>query len=151
VDYWQGLALGGLSGYVPNAGSSGVNRLSAIYALPAAAAASLDAGTEYFCMRFTITHAKTVGAGSCPGCLDPVCLGLERLVISRPAGYSDLALAEETIPGSSTASWQGAATSSTRVQRDNPYFPNWFFRTLTCSAAIPARNQTWGSIKSLYH
>lgn len=150
VDYWQGLAAGGLTAYGPDYGRSGVNRLSAIYALPPVAMASLDAGTEYFCMRFTITHAKTVGTGSCQGCLDPVCLGLERMLIDRPAGYGTLALAEETTPGSSTASWQGAATSSTRVDRNNPYFPNWFYRTLTCSAATPARNQTWGSIKSLY-
>lgn len=151
VDFWQGMAAGGVSGYIVNLNPVGMNRLLAVYALPPVAWASLDADVEYFGMRISITHAKTVGAGSCPGCLDPVCLGLENLLITRPAGFSSLRIAEETTFGSSTANWQGSASGSVRVQRDNPNFPNWFYRTLQCASATPARNNTWGSIKSLYH
>ncbi|MBI5168557.1 MAG: hypothetical protein HZA61_03620 [Candidatus Eisenbacteria bacterium] len=151
VDYWQGAAAGGVTAYILNYNYAGSNRLLAVFALPMSAAASLDAGTEYFGIRIAITHAKTVGTGSCPGCLDPVCLGLENLLLTRPAGVGDLRLAEETTFGSSTVNWQGAAAGSVRVKRDNPYYPNWFYRVLSCASATPARNHTWGSIKSQYH
>ncbi len=147
VNYWNGFASGGIAGYTVNYVGLGMNRLFVIFALPSTAWASLDGDVEYFAARLAISHANSVGAGSCPGCLDPVCIGIENLKLTRPVGQGDIRLAEETTFGSSTVNWQGSAASSSRV--GDP--ARFFYRTLHCASATAARNPTWGSIKSLYH
>lgn len=150
VDFWQGQAAGGIAGYSLVA-FAGAYRLSAILALPQPYWALLGDGTEYFAMRLVLSHTKTVGTGACPGCFEPVCIGIEGLRLTRPVGYGDIRLADETSFGSSTVNWQGAAAGSRLVV--DPVYPDTRpkYRIVTCASATPARNSTWGSIKSLYH
>lgn len=152
VDYWQGQASGGLTAFLFSPFPP--SRMLGVFAVPEQAWAALDPGTEYYAARLAITHAKTVGTASCQGCLDPVCIGLERIKLTRPAGVGNLTLSTETETNSSTVNWQGGSAGSTHVV-DIRYFGDQIIddsrRDLTCAAAVPARNGTWGSIKSLYH
>ena len=95
--------------------------------------------------------AKTVGAGNCAGCQTPLCIGLHVLRLSRPYPEPLVQLSTETVPGGSTVSWQGGAVDSYIPPPPLGHNDPWPYRTVTCSLPVPARNHTWGSIKSLYH
>lgn len=149
IDFWQGLASGGMTTYTtPYYFSPDRARLNGVYAVAPADVATLQPGNEYFAFRLTINHFKTIGTGSCSGCLTPMCLGLSHMKLTRPAGYGNLLLLDETMPRSSVVSWQnGPASTELEI---SPVVPPTT-RIVSCSAATPARNSTWGSIKSLYH
>lgn len=150
IDPWQGQAAGGVSFYDTNYGFGEQFRLGAIVAVPTPLAPTLQPGDENFAFRLSISHAKTVGTGSCSGCLQPVCMGIEGLRLTRPVGVGDMSIYTETEPRSSVASWQGSPVSSELYISPSPYHP-YTARLVTCSGAVPARNQTWGSLKTLYH
>lgn len=148
LDFWQGLASGGIASYTtPYYTTPDRARLMGIFALAPADVATLQPNTEYFAFRLTINHSKTIGTGACFGCVTPVCIGLSHLKLTRPVGYGDLMLIDETSPRSSVVSWQGGPASTDFTV--GPIGPGTV-RVVSCSAATPARNQTWGSIKSLY-
>lgn len=150
IDPWQGQAAGGVAFYDMNYGPGEQFRMAALVAVPTPVAPMLQPGHENFALRLTISHTKTVGAGSCAGCLQPVCMGIESLRLTRPAGMGDLSIYTETGPRSSVASWQGSPVSSELYVSPSPLHP-YTARLVSCSGAVPARNHTWGSIKSLYH
>jgi hypothetical protein len=85
-------------------------------------------GTEVYCFKLTFNNAKTVGLGACPGCLTSVCFCLNSILVTNtpgnPAGNKYL-----TNPINNTATWQGGGP---------------------CDGVTPAKNTTWGQVKSLY-
>lgn len=95
--------------------------------IPNAAATSLDPAVEYYGVRISIAHAKTVGTGACSGCSAPMCLALgPASLVHRPANPGNVALVQTD---RHAVVWNG---------------------TSSCDRLVPARNRTWGMLKSLY-
>lgn len=136
ADPWAGLAVGGLAvtnGYnAPN-----IVRVHIVQAVPSTSPITVDDVTEYYAFKLIIGYAKTVGAGSCNGCSDAACFFLESLRLVQPIGSGDYVLA--TPLDHQDAYWQCPGSITT----DAPG---------PCMAAcpVPAKNRTWGGIKSLY-
>ena len=84
---------------------------------------------EYYAFKLSINSAKTVGTGACDGCLDPVCIVLNEIKLTQPVGVGNYRLQNPAL--SYYATWQGGVVSG------------------GCPAATPARNRTWGAVKSL--
>ncbi len=104
--------------------------LRASATIPSAAAAPLDPATEYYGLRLTVNHLKTVGSGACAGCAQGICIGL------NSSGSSTLA--------------NPANPVRTSLFPDRGYSVIWNGGT-SCERLTPARNRTWGALKSLYH
>jgi hypothetical protein len=121
VDPWQGLGIGGLSAYTWDG-----NRMyvSANYAL--ATPVALTTGTEYFAVQFRVSAERTVG--TCPGCLIPAIWALERIELGDVTTPPEV-LEWPYVNGNWCLTWQSTGL---------PCWPG------------PARNTTWGQIKSLY-
>ena len=107
-----------------------LNRAYLVGAAAIPSAHALVAGTEYYGFRIALKKDKsnTSLAGSCVGCAEKVALGLHSLKAVGQAPESF-----ETIQSPQTSNcitWQGAGVA--------------------LCASTPARNRTWGSIKSLY-
>lgn len=144
---FAGNAAGGLAAYTdPAPGATNYKQL--LFVLATGTPFTVQAGTEYFAGRIAVSHVKTVGTGSCSGCNEPVCIGLNVVDLTR-SPTPRVHLTDESFPGSSYVSWQNAVPSGyvEPVSNHNPY-P---YRTVGCSLPIPARNSTWGTIKSQYH
>ncbi len=95
--------------------------------VPNAAATALDPGIEYYGLRINITHAKTVGTGACVGCAAPMCLALgPASLVRNPASPQNVSLPQSD---HHAVVWNG---------------------TTSCDRLVPARNRTWGTLKSLY-
>lgn len=94
---------------------------------------SITLGTHYYATVSDLRGAKSTGAGSCAGCLTPMCLEVTEIQIYQTAGSpgGDLIIlrsnAAAVDKAEATVSWQGAVCGVT-----------------------PVRNATWGSIKTLY-
>ena len=128
-DYWSGQASGGLASYV--VGQSGMTnraRVLLVCAVDQNLAGPVDNTTEYYSFALTMNHAKTVGTGACTGCTDKVCIVLNSIKLTQPVGVGDFTVSDPVT--SQIATWQGEATA-------------------TC-LPVPARNRTWGQVKSLY-
>ncbi len=97
--------------------------------IPFAAAAPLDPGTEYYGVRFTLNHAKTVGSGACSGCEQPMCLSLYSYCSTTANPEAPVSRNLSPEPGYTGIVWNGG-------QR--------------CSRLTPTSNRTWGALKSLY-
>jgi hypothetical protein len=137
IDQWNGQALGGYSyeigGFSTSATASPTNhaRIRTVCAQPASSTQPMVAGTEYYMFEVVINNAKTVGAGSCAGCLTPVCLRLNVIETYQPPSQgADKFFTDPPAGGSATVTFQGGAG-------------------VNC-ASVPIRNRTWGQVKSLY-
>jgi hypothetical protein len=133
VDEFSGGGAGGIGAY--NIGYGGnPARARLTMAIATAAPGPIDADVEYFAFNMLINNAKTVGTGACAGCLTPVCIVMNSIKLTQPVGVGDFVLGQ---PGNGTDSnfitWQGGVIGGSG-----------------CPAATPARNATWGSVKSLY-
>lgn len=130
-DVWNGSALAGsIYDYPVAIYGTAVGRLRTVSALPAGLEESVDATQELYLIKVTLTHAKTVGTGSCAGCTESACIVLQSVRLTGPSGgftqtISNPALRQHVI-------WQSPAA-----------LPG-------CPGATPARNRTWGGIKTLY-
>ena len=131
ADPWMGQAFTSLSvttAYLME-GSYRRHYLRVSATLPTAAAVPLDPATEYYGVRLTLNHQKTVGAGACGGCAQSVCLALD------PYGsrtYADPANPVQTSLYPSfgySVVWNGEGS---------------------CDRLVPVKNRTWGALKSLY-
>ena len=73
-DMWNNQAAGGLAIYDWGLLWGGNNRthILVVYAVPADTPIPLDMGVEYYAAQVLISYAKTVGSGSCAGCLTPM-------------------------------------------------------------------------------
>ncbi len=100
-----------------------VARLEAEAVIDPVDAPHLTAGTEYYGMQVRVSYLRTVGAGACAGCSHPLNWDLVSVALYDCDGSSQVAGPDYQANGSLT--WDpGMAT--------------------------PARNPTWGAIKSLY-
>lgn len=98
-----------------------------------------DAGVEYTSGGVVIANSKTVGTGACAGCLAGMKIGLDYIkVVSKNAvvGQPDINVIMTTpltngeVVGNQCLSWNNS------IQQ--------------CARPVPARNTTWGQVKSLY-
>ena len=129
-DYWQGGAVGGHSMNAPVGNRA---RILVTAALPSGdpRIGPILQGTEVYTFKLTVNNARTVGLGSCSGCGTGVCIVLNSLLVTQvpgnPAGNKFLSSPAHR----SHVTWQGGIGGD-------------------CFAATPAKNVTWGSIKSKY-
>lgn len=131
-DYWSGQAIGGVTLFNPNVvpGYTGRARLIVMYTMAPELATLPDPNVEYAVLRLAINNTKTVGSGSCAGCATPMCLVLNQIRFTQPAGVGDYNLYAPL--HSNIVTWQGGDLAT------------------VCYTATPARNRTWGGVKSLY-
>ena len=105
-------------------------RLRTAYAMDAGLAGPVSDAEELTVLQLSINRNRTTGTGSCAGCLTPVCIVFNSLLLdqvnpSLPKGY--------VVSGEQQwLTWQGA----------NAQVP--------CPAATPTQSKTWGQVKSLY-
>ena len=127
ADPWAGAI--GIQGFSYNIGFSGLNtaRIVGVQSLDAAAPTTVLAGTEYYSFALVINRAKTVGAGACLNCLDPVCLVLNQIRVLGLTGNQDLPNPRDR----NYVTWHGGAV---------PF---------DCFG-VPTLHRTWGEVKSLY-
>ena len=131
VDEFSGGGAGGVGAYtIGFAGNP--TRARMVAAIATASPGPLDANVEYFSFNMLINNLKTVGTGACTGCAAPVCLVLNSIKITQPIGVGDYKISDSNAPGSNIITWQGGAVGGGGC------------------AATPAKNTTWGSVKSLY-
>ncbi len=130
-DYWQTQALGTISQYEVGRPASNAAVITVSTSLAEEFAGPLEAGTEYHAFTLVLSHTKTVGNGACAGCEIAGCVVFTHATLLQPPGAG-----ERTIPGPASG-WSNLALWHSAV----PY---------TCFG-VPARNTTWGAIKSLYH
>lgn len=136
IDWAQsGPALGGIGAYV--VGRIGPNSAFITGATGVPVASDLSAGQEYVSANLTITHAKTVGAGSCAGCATPACIVFGGMTLT--SAFGDLMLTGPTNGiDSFWVTWQGGTVfTGGGVSK-------------ACPFPVPTRRSTWGSVKALY-
>jgi hypothetical protein len=130
VDMWQNAASGGLAIYDwgPLWGGNNRAHMLVVYAVAAETPIPLTAGVEYYAAQVLITNAKTVGTPNCEGCEVPMLWGFYSMKSAELTSYEMLT---EVLPnGNQCLSWQHT--------------------TIPCNRPTPARNTTWGQVKSLY-
>ncbi len=131
VDEFAGQATAGIGAY--NIGFGGANRARIVIAeaVPASALAPVAPGNEYFSINIAVSNSKTVGTGSCAGCLTPVCVVLNSIKLTAGGGSLDEFIGNAAVNNAVT--WQGGAIDGGG-----------------CPLAVPTHNTTWGAVKSLY-
>ena len=146
-DFWFGGAAGGAS-FSESSVLSNQPQFRLVCSL--ASTVSVPAGVELFVARLVITHAKTVGAGSCGGCLTGVCIGLNNVQLTQPVGVGDF-LMLDAVSGTSSdvVAWQmsGAVMPHTTELTSHGYDKHFS----GCLSATDAARPTWGAIKRMYH
>ncbi len=135
VDWSFGQVLGGISSYGPGF-QLGSARLRLAAAISSDVFPDLAAGVEYFSFVVSINNVKTVG-GACAGCSLPACIILSSMRLTTHTPETDRNLFGPTNGTDSFfTSWQGPV----------PIPPGG----LPCPWPVPARQKTWGAVKSLY-
>jgi hypothetical protein len=92
----------------------------------------ITADTEWGICKLNIGGARTIGTGSCAGCLDGACFVLNDVFLTQPIGLGDYHISNPI--DRQHVSWQASGASIAGG----------------CPGATPARQATWGSVKSLY-
>ena len=136
-DYWQGAALGGISMDAPVGNRS---RIKVLAALPAGSPINpIPVETEIYTFKARINHAKTVAPGACDGCQTGMCILLNSIKLVQPSPEPSYFLTNPDIR--QVVTWQSAY-----------FLPGEFHLPAQCvgDCPVPARNRTWGEIKSLY-
>ena len=133
TDPWTGrVTAGGLVYYQDGTSAGGWNlaKMMVVYLVDVETPVSLSAGTEYYACQVRISYVHTAGRNIVSGCDRPMAWTLA-LVRSCPVyGCDDLT---EPLPGGNQClNWQNSELPWCRAY------------------VVPARNQTWGEIKSLY-
>jgi hypothetical protein len=122
LDVWGGIGYGGVGLYSWDGNRMHMNGVWAV-----GAGIPIAANTEYFAVQFRVTGARTVG--TCTGCLTPAIWGLQKISVEGFGG--DIRPLDMPYAGGNAClTWQSS--------------------TLPCAAPVPARNTTWGQVKSLY-
>jgi hypothetical protein len=134
VDPWQGQAVAEVQGYDVGQPRGGANqvRIKVACGVVPALARTLDATSVYYAVRLTIQNTYATGAAACTGCRDGACLVLNSIEVERTQGApgGDLFLQTPGSGNSNWALWRGAVGADCTL--------------------VPARNMTWGRVKSLY-
>lgn len=137
IDAWSGQAAGGIGAYTQTAPGGGwsipsineAQHARMVIAIATPAPGPIDVDLEYFSGNVLINNSKTVGTGACAGCTDPICIVLNSLKITQDVGLGDFTLSTPVTANSNMVTFQGSGAD--------------------CNA-VPVRNTTWGSVKSLY-
>jgi hypothetical protein len=124
----QGFAVG-----PPDHGLDSQARIKATATVSSSAASNLDADTTYYAVQIVIHNPLTAGPGACVGCLTPVCLVLNSILVRR-------------IPGS-----PGGDVFVSAPAPGNGNWATWHAAPGAACAAVPVKSRTWGTIKALYH
>src|SRR5262249_25955955 len=108
VDWGSGFEVGGIGAWRVNEIGTG----SAVGLIAAAVApsnlATLDPVTEYIVGALQVDHAKSVGAGSCPGCDTPTCILFTSLNVTTPVLANNRLFTQGANGvGSQIVHWQG--------------------------------------------
>lgn len=144
LDPWQGAALGGISYSVLSEGWGGLQMVAAI-----AGTSTVGAADEVFLAQVILRYPKTVGAGSCSGCSQPMCLGLSGVQLTQPSGAGDVSL---IYPIDGTDS--DAVTWQSGVVMTRTYSPGHggigINKNFACTLGTEIQRPTWGAIKRLY-
>jgi len=128
VDFFGGQAAGGFL-YESGFGTPNRARVRITCAVPFDFRGPVDDVSEYYAYKANVLRAKTTGTGSCTGCAQSMCIVLNEIQLFQPPEkLNDPAMFNPV--DRNYVSWQGAVPG--------------------CPAATPARNATWGSLKSLY-
>ena len=93
---------------------------------------SITGTDEYYFFRVGISNARSTGNGSCAGCTDGACIVFNSIQVTQPAGVGDYTISNPLVRN--FVQWQGGGGSVAGG----------------CPASVPTRQQTWGSVKSLY-
>ena len=130
IDPWNGLAFTSTVVstivIIPD-GLLRRERIRMVVAVANADAMPLDAATEYYGARIVFSHARTVGSPACNGCGQPMCLALgPASLVTTPAHPNRIVLVQTD---RHAVVWNGSTG---------------------CDRLAPARNRTWGALKSLY-
>jgi len=130
LDPWSGAAAGGVNWQFQFSGPNR-GRIRTVCAIPGSTA--ITGTDEYYWFKVTFTNARSTGTGSCAGCADGACIVFNSLLVTQPAGVGDFtitnALARRHVL------WQAGGST---------------IGGLGCPNQVPTRNETWGSVKSLY-
>ncbi len=151
LDEFAGNATSGIGSYNIGFGSANAVHIVIAEAVPTSALVTLTADQEYFALNIVIDHRKTVGTGACSGCVTPMCLLFNGLKITRGGEGLDVSLGTPFAPNSFAAGWQGGSPNLYYEPETISHlliFQGWYLQG--CGLPTPARNQTWGAIKSLY-
>ena len=131
-DYWQGVGVGG---HVQDPIVAGQNRtrfrLIAAIAQGSPEITAIPEGLEVYSFKLNINHARTTGAGSCPGCQVAACIVLNSIKLYQPADNPGGNKFISALAVRNFVTWQGGLGTY-------------------CLDVTPARNTTWGSVKALY-
>lgn len=150
ADWSNGIVSGGIGSYTNSLipAPNGVQLLLAA-AVPPTALADLFADQEYLAGTLVISHAKTVGAGACGGCDQPVCIVLDRLNVTTPVLANNVFLFGPAFgAGGDFAHWQnGQETNTGTTCGQNSGCSHQFSCQLS---STPTRASTWGAVKALY-
>jgi hypothetical protein len=127
TDAFQGQATGGIGSFqtfwttpqVPGAAPN-TARLLLVGAVPAATSIVLNANTEYYAFKLTISNGKTVGTGACGGCSVPTCVTLYSIRAVQRTGPS---VTLTTVLANNVAHWQSTNGSCPGAQIPPP--PSW--------------------------
>jgi hypothetical protein len=103
------------------------NKAHVVIAAAIDAPMALDPDVEYYAGQLTVLNSKTVGTGLCAGCSFGMKWGLYEVMASGNDGQ------------------QIRVTEPLANQ-----CLDWNNTTQLCAAPVPARNTTWGQVKSLY-
>lgn len=133
ADFWAGR--GAVSGYSyvtpsPSIGTPNSARLRAAVSVAESFAGPIDNSKMWYALKVSISNIKTVGTGSCAGCLDGACIVINEMRLVQPVPTPDVILT--TGPQQYVTYRGGAGTSH------------------PCPASTPTHQRTWGSVKALY-
>lgn len=144
VAYYEAVGLG-----------AHLARLAMFHATASQNVRDLVAGQEYHAFSLRISHSKTVGAGACGGCAEPVVIYLAAVVVtSDGAGSTQVWLGPDDT-GNQWASWQqGYPINQFRycAMTGGGHFcskPSVYFDVVP-NPPTSARGTSWGQLKSLY-
>ena len=127
-DVWQGRGSLSVQQVLPG-WRANVLRVVSAAAMPADSAVYLpEDGPEYTACRISIARANSTGAGACAGCALGACMYAEEVDLYQPDPAPMIAVTN--VLNSALVTWNSAYTG--------------------CNADVPARNRSWGQIKSLY-
>jgi hypothetical protein len=133
-DPWGGLSFAGANYVAAFGGAPNRARLktTGVVGNPDAPTVPIYADQEWYIAKMVLSGAKTVGTGSCSGCLDGACFVLNEVFLYQEEGAGDFHVTNPL--DRQTVTWQTTGGSVTGG----------------CPGATSTRNTTWGSLKSLY-
>jgi len=130
-DIWNGHASGGID---YGAGVGGPNRGRFRLVCAVAAPLAVDDVTENYYFKVTFNNQKTTGTGNCAGCTDGACIVFNSIELDQNPGVPHAVNKFSNPLDRQYVLWQGGGGSVDGG----------------CPAAVPTKNATWGSVKSLY-